>query len=59
MVHPGSGIGKGLLPSSRIPFVEDHCKIFPGLSHYNLLKSMKVYRQIREWCGYWRSATAA
>ncbi|HEX5036940.1 MAG TPA: hypothetical protein VFX30_07250 [bacterium] len=53
MVHPGSGIGKGLLPSSRIPFLPDHTKIFPGIPHYNLMKSMRVYRQIREWCGYW------
>jgi pimeloyl-ACP methyl ester carboxylesterase len=53
MVHPGSGIGRGLLPSSRIPFLPDHIKIFPGIPHYNLMKSMSVYRQIREWCGYW------
>lgn len=50
MVHPGSGTGRGLLPKSRIPFPEDHCRIFPGISHYNLLKSRKVYRQIRAWC---------
>ena len=50
MVHPGSGTGNGLFPSSRIGFREDHCKIFPGVSHYNLLKTMKVYRQIRVWC---------
>ncbi|HSA58837.1 MAG TPA: hypothetical protein VLJ37_04055 [bacterium] len=51
MVHPGSGTGKGLLPSSKIPFRADHSRIFPGISHYNLMKNMKVYRQIREWCG--------
>lgn len=50
MVHPGSGIGKGLLPTSRIPFPEDHCKVFPGISHYKLLKSRKVYRQLKAWC---------
>lgn len=50
MVHPGSGTGRGLLPTSRIPFPEDHCRIFPGVSHYSMLKSRMVYRQIRRWC---------
>jgi triacylglycerol lipase len=49
MVHPGSGTGQGLLPSSRIAFPKDHCKVFPGISHYNLLKSQQVYQQIKSW----------
>ncbi|MBI2339241.1 MAG: alpha/beta hydrolase [Deltaproteobacteria bacterium] len=50
LVHPGSGIGRGLFSGSNIPFPKKHCKILPGLSHHNLQKSPRVYRQIRAWC---------
>lgn len=50
LVHPGSGTGQGLFSGSAIPFLKNHCKIFPGLSHHNLQKSPRVYRQIRAWC---------
>lgn len=49
LVHTASGTGQGLLSSNKLPFPEDHCKIIPGLSHYNLQKSRRVYRQIRTW----------
>lgn len=50
MVHPASGTGRGLFQSSRIPFLETHCKVFPDLSHFNLLRSKRVYQQIKMWC---------
>lgn len=50
LVHPASGTGRGLLSSNRLPFPKDHCRIIPGLSHYNLQKSRRVYQQIRTWC---------
>ena len=50
LVHPGSGTGQGLFSGSNIPFLKHHCKIFSGLSHHNLQKSPRVYRQILAWC---------
>lgn len=49
LVHPASGTGQGLF-SENIPFLKQHCKILPGLSHQNLSKSPRVYRQIKTWC---------
>ncbi len=51
LVHPASGTGRGLFSSSAIPFLEDHCKILPGISHSHLQRSQQVYEQIRNWCG--------
>ena len=50
LVHPSSGTGQGLLSSNKLLFPEAHLKIIPGLSHYNLQRSRRVYRQIRAWC---------
>lgn len=50
LVHPGSGTGRGLFSGSNIPFLKKHCKVFAGISHHNLQKSPRVYRQIRAWC---------
>lgn len=50
MVHPGSGTGQGLFESSAIPFPPEHCRIFAGISHFNLIRSPQVYEQIRDWC---------
>ena len=50
VVHPASGTGRGLFASSAIPFLEDHCKIIPGISHAHLQRSRRVYQQIKEWC---------
>jgi pimeloyl-ACP methyl ester carboxylesterase len=49
LVHPASGTGKGLLKSSAIPFLEEHCKIIPGVSHSRLQRSQEVYDQIKVW----------
>ncbi|MBI2336132.1 MAG: hypothetical protein HYU97_05165 [Deltaproteobacteria bacterium] len=43
LVHLASGTG--------IPFLQDHCKIIPRISHEHLQRSARVYEQIREWCG--------
>jgi hypothetical protein len=51
LVHPASSTGRGLFASSSIPFLEDHCKIIPGISHVHLQRSQRVYKQIRGWCG--------
>ncbi len=50
MVHPASGTGRGLIESSRIPFKEEHTKVFAGVSHLGLLKNRKIYSQIKNWC---------
>ena len=50
LVHPASGTGQGLFSSSTIPFLRDHCKVIPGISHQHLRRSGKVYGQIKAWC---------
>lgn len=49
LVHTASGTGRGLFAASEIPFSRETCKIIPGISHYRLQKSRRVYRQIRDW----------
>ncbi|HBF13054.1 MAG TPA: hypothetical protein DDW49_06670 [Deltaproteobacteria bacterium] len=49
MVHPASGMGRGLFSSNDIPFLKHHCKIILGISHARLQRSPRVYEQIREW----------
>ncbi len=50
LVHPASGLGKGLFASSKLPFLEDHCKIIAGITHPHLQRSNRVYQQIKHWC---------
>lgn len=50
MVPLTSSTGRGLFASSSIPFLEDHCKIIPGISHAHLQRSQRVYQQIMGWC---------
>lgn len=50
LVHPASGTGRGFLKSGGLNFLEENCKTLAGVSHYSLLKSREVYRQIRDWC---------
>lgn len=47
MVSPSSAMGQGFF-SDDIPFLKKHCKIIPGVSHNQLLKSKKVYSQIKK-----------
>jgi len=50
LVHPASGTGQGLFSSSALPFLKEHCKILPGISHHHLQTSRRVYAQIKNWC---------
>lgn len=50
LVHPSSGMGKGWFVPSAIENSEKNCKIIPGISHHHLLRSERVYKQMREWC---------
>ncbi len=50
LVHPASARGRSLFTLNPIPFLEEHCKIIPGISHTHLQRSARVYEQIRKWC---------
>lgn len=52
LVHPASAFGKGLFSSSKLPFLEEHCKIISGITHPRLQRSNRVYQEIKHWCNY-------
>lgn len=50
LVHPASGTGRGWAKNRAIPFLDDNCKVFAGISHNELQRNARVYKQIHEWC---------
>ncbi len=50
LVPLASATGQGFFSSSTLPFLKDHCKIIPGISHPHLQRSERVYEHIRDWC---------
>jgi triacylglycerol lipase len=45
-----SARGKSLLKGKILPFLPEHFKTIQGLSHKELTRNAKVYRQIKKWC---------
>jgi triacylglycerol lipase len=50
LVHMRSAAGKSFLKSKTLPFLPEHFRVFRGLSHTQVTREGKIYRQIREWC---------